>query len=183
MESYMNPVYLVVGTGRCGSSTVARIMHEQLGIKMGKTFVSTDVHGGFYEDFDFYVLNQQVYSGQIKLSEWFDTCQKLLIDRGEHDGPWGIKEPLMSYFLGQMIMFLDNFPRIIWTRRARRLVVKSMVTNWNVPTNTAIDAYRGREKILKRMLLHLPHLMIDFSDKRLEDDEIVSLIKRKWGDA
>ena len=176
------PIYLVVGTGRCGSSTVARIMHTKLGIKMGERFVEHEDHGGFYEDLDFYIINQQVYGGQISLVDWFNICQKLIIDRSEHDIPWGIKEPLMTYFLGQMISFLPEFPRIIWTRRARKLVVSSMIKNWKVSTNDAVDAFRGREEILKRMLLHLPHLEINFKEDRLSDDEIVSLIKDKWGD-
>ena len=44
--------YLVVGTGRSGTSTVARVMHEKLGISMGNEFVPSNEFNekGYYED-------------------------------------------------------------------------------------------------------------------------------------
>jgi hypothetical protein len=58
-----------------------------------------------------------------------------------------------------------------------------MIKNWKVPTNEAIDAFRGREKLLSRMLKHLPHLCIDFKDKKhIKDKDIKKMIIDKWGD-
>jgi hypothetical protein len=56
---------LVVGTGRCGTSTVARVLHEQLGVCMGSRFREADANNprGFYEDLDALEANQRLLAG------------------------------------------------------------------------------------------------------------------------
>ncbi len=181
----MYPVYLVTGTGRCGSSTVARVMHEKLNINMGLLMApETDQNpGGLYEDLEFHLLNNRLFHDNVTFQQWFSLTWDLIKTRlTDTPGPWGFKEMFSSYLLGSYLAMFPETPRIIWVRRTQKLVVRSIQENWGLSTNDAIDTYRGREWACERILKYIPHLQIKFSKKRKGDHEIIDSITSKWSD-
>jgi len=66
----MKPL-LVVGTGRCGTSAVAKIVHES-GVSMGALLVggNNSNPAGHFEDWDFRNINQWRLDGDISRRDW-----------------------------------------------------------------------------------------------------------------
>jgi hypothetical protein len=56
-------VIIVTGTGRSGTSAVARVLHES-GINMGRNFAGPGPHNatGYYEDLDVAAVNDKIYA-------------------------------------------------------------------------------------------------------------------------
>jgi hypothetical protein len=181
-KEYSHPVYLVIGPGRSGTSTVARILHEKLNVKMGKNFVSSRAANpdGTYEDLDFWVVNKKLLHGEMKVADWFYITQALVTDRQMNDNPWGVKDPFFTYMVGQFITFCSTFPRIIWCARDEKLILKSMIRQWRHTPEYATKSLDGKKRCYDRFIRNLDHLTIDFEDKVLSDEEIINRIERKW---
>jgi len=64
VESRKFQPYLVIGTGRSGTSTVARVLHEKLNVFMGYHFPETTDQNpkGFWEDLEFNEWNKALIS-------------------------------------------------------------------------------------------------------------------------
>jgi len=179
--------YLVVGPGRCGSSTVARILHEHFKISMGYDFLPTDVKAnpdGNYEDMHLVDLHKTLIVGKLNLSQWLHELQRIFHTRFQRGIPWGIKDPLLCYYLPYYLhVFFDDNPRVIRCTRNKKLVCKSMMTHWeHVDTiEFAEMCYDHRKHFLDYSLKNYEHLAIDFT-KHVTDEKIIQEIQDFWPD-
>ena len=187
-EIPMRPApYLVVGPGRCGSSTVARLLHEHFNISMGYDFLPTDVDAnpdGNYEDMHLVDVHKTLIVGKLNLSQWLHELQRIFHTRFQRGIPWGIKDPLICYYLPYYLyVFFDDNPRVIRCTRSKNLVCKSMVKHWKDVTTMkfAESCYDHRKHFLDYSLKNYSHLSIDFS-KRISDKTIIKMIEDMWPD-
>lgn len=179
VRKYDNP-YLVIGTGRCGTSTVSRILHEELGIYMGGSFLPPDKDNpqGYYEDADFYWLNYNFYKRGMSLKEWLDSVLSLIKKRQELQRPWGIKSVRMVDILGLYLSLFDE-PKIICCYRDLKGFSASLKRCYSCSNEQAENTYFFRITIMKRLLESRDYLPLDFTD-HLEDEYIENCIKEKW---
>lgn len=171
--------YLVVGTGRSGTSTTARILHEKLNIFMGDEFVpANDTNkAGFYEDLGFYRFNNDFLNNNTTYGRWLWHMLKFIEDRRKLGKPWGIKYSRMPNIMGFYLSLIDN-PLIIYCYRDVSQVIKSLKRCYGHDDQRAKNLYYGRTEIIKRLLKGRGYLKIDFSNK-LSDEEIITRIN-EW---
>ena len=116
---------LALGTGRSGTSDVARILEEQ-GVMMGHRFHMGDEFNprGYFEDRDFQELNMMYVmlglgenpkGDQLKL--WLDRFNKLINTRQE---PWGLKDPGIADFPELLDHYMKLNPKVILCERNRQ---------------------------------------------------------------
>jgi len=176
---YEDP-YLVVGTGRCGTSTVARILHEKFGICMGYAFFPANQQNsqGYYEDAEFSQLNYLLLRQGMKLQDWFNYVLRLIHVRQVQEKPWGIKDPRMADIFGLYLSFFEN-PRIIRCRRDMDGVIGSLKRSYGYDEQRCRNLYWIRTKVLDRLLLNRDHLDLDFTTF-VPDEQVEEKIKAKW---
>ena len=176
--------YIVIGVGRSGTSTVARILHTKLDIFMGLEFTVNKIScpDGTFEDIVFWNMHRHMLNGELSFLAWHITVQKLIIAREKLGIPWGWKDPVTSPLIGFYISFFDNLPRIIRCDRNKSLVLRSMKKHWKLTDDVALNKYQAATMGMDRVLKHVDHLVIDFGKDKLSDDEIISRIKSKWED-
>lgn len=117
----MTEPVLVTGVGRSGTSAVARVLHEQLGVCMGHDLPKPKRANpeGSYEDKEIRNLHIQVTNGRIDRGtfeeraiqwleqhaldhqttyyrNWYEDGRPLLVSRAE---PWGFKDPRACHVL------------------------------------------------------------------------------------
>lgn len=171
----------MVGTGRCGTSFVAKVLHETLGVSMGERFREPSDYNpdGYYEDLDFVEANQKLVRGDLKFIEWAACVVNLIENRQAKKIKWGFKDPKISELIGIYLQFFDN-PKVIWCQRSKSLVVKSFLTRYRSTTETANAIYETRSMFLSRALLNRNPLKIDFGENRLSVEDVAKAIKAKW---
>jgi hypothetical protein len=108
---------IVVGPGRCGTSTVARWLHEN-GVTMGERFRqdrNRGVEPGYWEDLDFHELNK-LYAHKELTTYQFKAKLELLIQRRKTAlKPWGFKDPMIAEE-GLLRYYAQYFPNALWVR-------------------------------------------------------------------
>jgi len=125
-------IVIVFGVGRSGTSTVARILHEKLGVHMGYSWVrEANPHNplGFYECQEF--GNALCYTTEAtphhNMVEWF---QRLIRWRMKHHTKWGVKANTLCYCLTTFVRQLPEKPVIINCARPFGQVVDSWVRSF-----------------------------------------------------
>ena len=164
---------IVLGTGRCGTSTIARLLHTKLGISMGERFREPDKsnYRGFYEDLDFRDLNQLILSNQIANSYFQEKLNELIAKRKE---PFGIKDPRICHLWQAYRPYPAQY--IICTRRPQ-LIVKSLIACYGWTEEESKQLVITRLHGIDKLLEGHDALRIDFSGKRTET-ELINLLKR-----
>ena len=179
----MTDPVIVVGTGRCGSSFVSGILHNDLGVLMGDRFRKPDPlrnPDGYYEDLDFVDLNRDLLFNYMTFGGWMIKIQDLISKRLSMDKPWGFKDPQVSELMGLYLGFF-NKPKIIWCQRSFRAVLDSFVTKNRWTETDARHIISARFTCLKRLLESRDRLDIVFKqDERKTKEEIISVITSKW---
>jgi len=172
---------IVVGTGRSGTSTVSRILHEQLDVCMGHFFKLHTVHD-YYEDLLAHALNRMLAQRAVTVTDWRVALAKahgLCSD-------WGFKDPHFLYAHPDDIAAIQ--PRLfIRTWRERGATVESwlrhdkQITGRDETPQSRIlfsRLYLEREMLMDWKLESYPVVTIRFEpDRRLEDSEIIEMIK------
>ena len=173
--------YLVLGTGRSGTSVVAGIMHNKMGIFMGHEFPPHNETNpdGFWEDIEFYNANKEFVFGAIKYPTWQREVRRIILERQKLNKPWGFKESRMAHLIGLYLGFFKK-PKIIRCEREKELVIASLVRCYGFSEEYATNFWQTRKVLLDNTLSEIDHLTIYFDGARTLDGKIVSLIKEKW---
>lgn len=172
---------IVVGTGRSGTSTVSRILHERMGVCMGHFFRMHTIHD-YYEDLMAHGLNRMLGAGQVTVLDWRLSMAKAHANCGD----WGFKDPYFLYASPKAIEQIQ--PRLfIRTWRSQEETVESWIRH-NVKIggrgdtpDMRIHFHRicmEREMLMDWKLEGHPSVTIRFeSDRRLTDEEIEEKIR------
>ena len=152
---------LVLGTGRCGTSVVAKILHNN-GVNMGKMFLD-EQHGNTpqplnedtnYEDSEFLDMHMR----HVKMREPFRVF--------EREEPFGLKDPNMPSHPELMQKYLDMKPRIILCTRDKNDTIKSFIKTYGYSREKATGIYNERATNLMKVK---PDLVIDCYDTDKEE--------------
>lgn len=168
---------IVLGPGRSGTSTVARILHNHLQIPMGERFRLSDDSNlnGFYEDLDFRDLNHQVLNNRTTNDHFQREIDKLIAKRRERWGEhFGIKDPRICH----LWQIYSKYPAqyIVCTRRPQ-LVIRSMMSNYGWSESESKQLLSTRLHGIDKLLEGRDALRIDFSFRR-DETELTHLLKR-----
>ena len=177
----IDPV-MVIGTGRCGSSFVSGILHNDLNVCMGLRFEEPTKFNpeGYYEDIDIKRNNGNLLEAFFTLQGWAKNIKDIMKDRMVRNIPWGFKDPRLCDLLGFYLTMFEN-PKIIWCIRDRELVLKSLVQKYNFSPEQAILQHDVRMQSTERLMRGRDHLQVEFTEERYGKDDVIHLIKGKWG--
>lgn len=154
----------VVGPGRCGSSAVARVLHES-GVNMGTVFREPDEHNpdGYFEDMEFKVVNCLFLDGSIALPDFRHRITQLV---GRRKEPWGFKDPRLCFLLP---FYLDICPdaEVIRCHRRKTQIAESFnrCYGWDE------EEVERREGFLNR----INHPMIDLDMSQFREDSWIKV--------
>lgn len=175
----MSRVFLVVGTGRSGTSTTARILHEHFGIFMGEKFDSPNkvCPEGPWEDLEFMDLNGRLMNGECKLDSWMRQLEELINKRNAYHEKWGMKDPRIGYLLGLYLAVIRS-PIIIHASRRPDLVIESLTKAFGFDKEWAKELYITRAKRIENLLLYHRYITINY-DIFKTDEEIINELSIK----
>jgi len=178
-----NDPILVVGTGRSGTSSVARILHKNFKVFMGSRFRKSDDQNplGYYEDTDFNTLNSKLLLGMVPFNEWQIAIDKLIKKRQKLNRLWGIKDPRFAHLLGLYFVFFMR-PKIIRCIRDKELVINSLMKYYEWDRKQSELLYYTREANLDRLLIgrNRDVLNIRFDSDYISDESLVRMIGRRF---
>jgi len=164
---------LVVGTGRSGTSTVARVLHNHLNINMGNRFRDPDISNskGYWEDLDFKEANEYLLDQYISFAVWSDQVKKLIRERNNSYENWGFKDPRLCYLLGLYMTFIKD-PIIIRCKRDEESIIKSLMKNYKWSSKMATEEVQRRNHYLDNVLVNKNPFIINFS-RYISDEELI----------
>ncbi len=161
---------LVLGPGRSGTSTVARILHTKLGVCMGRRFREPNEANtaGYYEDLDFLEVNtDSPHYGyrETLVSQLFNSREE----------PWGLKEPRIPHWWRIYRAHVTRDTKIIIAVRAPHLIVQSLKRNYGWGDRDSLNVIRERLDGIDQLTKGFDTLKIDFTDRR-SDDEVTKIL-------
>jgi len=157
----------VLGTGRCGSSTTAKVLHTRLNVPMGQRFKKPDENNpdGTFEDLDFVEANRAVLNGFINFPDWLSIVSKRSEERS---GSWGLKDPRLCYLLPYYLALRPD-ARLIVCRRNSETVVSSWLRCYGGIKETIETEIERRKIFLGAFLKDRNFITLDFNEPRSED--------------
>ena len=174
---------IVVGTGRCGSSFVAGILHNKMNVCMGVNFVNPSPLNpdGYWEDLDFTTANDYFLKSYLTYIGWSRHIDMVTQVRLALNKPWGFKDPRVSELLGLYLGLFDD-PKLILCSRDYGLTLKSLVriNGKHLTEDSLRHLLDRRQSFLKRFLNGRDYLQIHFTNERKTEEEVISAIKGKW---
>ena len=152
---------LVVGPGRCGTSTTARFVHN-LGVNMGEEFVPADKGNpeGYFEDIEFRDLNNAVLRNKITLKQWREDVTRVISYRVE---PWGFKDPKIANLIKEYRGLLPD-AKFIRCHRNQDSILLSLQRVYKFDREKALRMLVWRERLLDEGLLCAPVININVTD-------------------
>lgn len=159
---------MVVGAGRTGTSVVAKVLQERMGVDMGGPgVVRGATPDGDWEDPVFADLSWKTWGGEISQSEWKRRAKREARKRVE---PWGVKHPVFSEFLP---LVLATFPNavFVWCKRDPLDTWQSWLRRFSVAPEEAWVRVNYRHWAIQAALINTPHMSID-TTHHLEEEEI-----------
>lgn len=165
---------IVTGTGRSGTSTVARLLHERLGVRMGERFdpPSKSSPRGSYEDLDFRELHVAFQRGTVGLPG-FRRGVELLV--GERTEPWGFKDPRACHLLGLYLQWVS--PIVIVCERPVEQVVASLHRHYHTPVEEARRETIDRLQQLEAVLRWYPRERRVWMGEQRDEEELVEELR------
>ena len=164
----------VLGTGRSGTSSVARILHEDLGVFMGRWFKDPDWTNpdGFYEDLFLKNANDHFMRGLLSFPDWEKVVREHIRCRPPVSG---LKDPRLCRVIGLWIQEVEN-PLLIHCKRSREMVVRSFIEKYQWAPEQAEAEVTQRTRLLDRALRNLEVYELNF-DQQLSDQDIRSFLE------
>jgi len=168
----------VVGTGRSGTSTVARLVHQSGRACMGHNFVSPDRLNpdGYWEDMTVRKSIRSLIKGDIE--RFLEKLHAAHEEYGCKADNIGFKHPLLFEVPRQVWMDLSNKDPglfLYWAIRPEELVIPSAVRVWvfrgqrRKGDKEARTLYHNRMGALEKNVRGLPFAkIIDFSEPRTD---------------
>ena len=171
MREANNKIFLIVGVGRTGTTTTAKILQDHFNIPMSMGEMSKN-----YEDQIGKKLNENVIMGHFSFPYFLAHLEEYVKMRTNNQRNWGFKDPKLSYTLGVFLSIIPD-PIIIRCNRNEEQVVADLIKDYGWDEKKARHVYRDRSTRLDNVLDDRPHLVIDFSKHRTEQDIINELNK------
>lgn len=170
-----NP-FIVVGVGRSGTSTTARVLRDSCNVFMGDRF-----RGDHYEDLDFKNNDDLLLDKKINLYDWRSCLIKLIRKRQNDKVLWGFKNPRNAYLLDLYFEYFYS-PRIIYCIRNKKQIIDSLMRNYGWSIDIANTVYNDRtqlieDRIIRESKIKNNVLLFDFTT-HLSDEYIVYKIKK-----
>lgn len=163
----------MVGTGRSGTSEIARICEELLGLDMGGPGEQTETNpDGRYERAEVVALDRQLIGGEISEGEWRDGMREIAASL---EGPWGLKHPANCKFLRLHYQIWYDAPTI-WAYRDTEATAESFSRAYGRDVESCRNTVRRRRRALDQTLATKNPLIIDMTERR-DPDELAEIIR------
>lgn len=156
----MSRCILVIGTGRCGTSAVARVLHEALDVFMGKRLLGPGGtnKNGHYEDLDAENL-LRVYRDGGRAQHKVRAFAAL---RSQSHPLWGMKSPNLVFAARDFMEPTDD-SRIVCCVRDRSRCIRSFEKAYSWDKHVASMHYQKRKDAEEELLQSYPEsLIVDF---------------------
>lgn len=175
---------LVTGTGRSGSSTTARILHERLGVCMGHTFIKatglkkTRNPQGFWEEIGDGMtgVTKGLVRGTVSAKQWREQLDLRHDCHGCKSRLRGYKHPRMAEIASEETWKALDPLLVIKTWRPRELVLRSMIFASPKNISGCMDRYGLRKENMGRYLKGVSVFVFKFREV-LSDDEVFRLLR------
>ena len=188
IESLSSPSVIIVGSGRCGTSTLGKLCHEQLGICMGHSLKMGDKVNpeGYYEDLVSHAMVRAM--ANHKDPGPYTPIVYLQVMNHQHRDclAWGVKDPWFLYLPIQVLQRLTPKLCIVALRD-----VEATITSWykmfkasypGAEITPQITAHykqltETRQEMCNEIIKIWPNtIYIDFTE-RIEEDELAKMIR------
>ena len=168
---------LVVGPGRCGTSTVARFLQKN-GINMGNKFIPADKNNpeGYFEDIKFRDLNNAILWDKISLPQWRKATAAIIKQRQE---PWGLKDPKIANLIDEYNRLLPS-AYFIRCHRDFDEICKSIERVYGHQPAKVKQMVIWREQLLNKGLIDAPVLEIDVTNGSEWKPQVKELIQSAY---
>lgn len=175
---------IVVGIGRSGTSTTARILHQRLGVCMGHEFLETSGLKksrnplGFWEEQYEHMTGatKLLAKGRVTSEEWVRHLDAAHVHYGCESRLRGYKHPRLANIASAEIWRAMNPLLVIKTWRPREQVLQSMIIASPKKVAECLKRYEFREKNMEKYLVKVRTFTIRF-DRRLSDDEVCEILR------
>jgi len=191
MQWHRQPAILVLGSGRSGTSTVAKLCHTRLGICMGHILKSGDAlnPSGYYEDWISHSMIQMIVNAQaFSIDTWFDAMNY------QHQvcPAWGVKDPWILFLQHHWGMIRPGL--VVYCDRSIGPTVNSWLKVWksssgnqnNQPPQEVVNYYtkltQDRQKLCEDSKNVWRNFVTINFDTPQEEYKIVELISSKLPD-
>lgn len=166
---------LVVGSGRSGTSCIARLLHERLGVDFGGPGkIDKFTPEGGYARKGWMKPSEAYGEGQIGIETYKGELDPPINEMKE---PWGFKHPYLSERVGPAVdLFRPD--EIIWAWRDEEETMKSMVRHYSMDPENAYSQVQRRNHELRTSLHTTQYILINMTGHRPEDRLAVELYKR-----
>ena len=187
------PKIIIVGSGRSGTSTVARLCHERLGVCQGHALKPGDQLNpqGYYEDIVSHGIIRQAVEGIVTIQRYLE----IMNDIHSKCPAWGVKDPWFLFLNPDWKRYL-NPHLVIYAQRNVENTVQSWLKVFQAGgtgmakgqtgrevTPEVVEGYRKltmeRQQLCEESkAIWTKHLVINF-DTLQDEDSIVSRIKER----
>ncbi len=185
-----SPFVIVTGTGRAGTSAVARVLHES-GVHLGNTFdpPSEQNRAGFYEDTEVRAVNFDIVTelglsdiGRARRWPW-RSAMLAVAERHEREmktlaagGAGGWKDPMFCVTLEAWLPHLPRRPTVVVCLRSSEAFLHSVTQIYGLVRRDYVERLWANE--LRRLLAvvrdyRLDAICIEYDDVVLSPEEAV----------
>jgi hypothetical protein len=161
-------VIFVIGAGRTGTTVVAKVLQERLGVDMGGPgFVREGTPEGDYEEQNFKRIARDLWTGEITAAEWRAGAEKIAVGKTD---PWGVKYPGHCEFLP---LIMNTFPQAtwIWCQREIHDTWQSWLRYFQLEPEEAWARLNYRNWAIQVAMLKKRHVEINATE-RLDEGEL-----------
>jgi hypothetical protein len=175
-------IVLVIGPGRCGSSTTARLLHENCNINMGEKWVrEPDSHNpnGYYEDYAFGEIIKNLMTPRVNseeaINQVIDFFKTVIAERSAKYTNWGFKANTLYTALPILVPLLPEPPHIIRCRRPLHPTVLSWVKVFRTSFRQCLVEILLREHTMDMLSSQYDFKDIWFDGHRTDESVLVEL--------